>query len=120
APVSRKAAPRSPVPRSTARRPPVSRRTALRLLSGAVAVAASAAGAAVPAAHARGGGRPAGVSRPSSPRVEELLARLTLDEKIALVHGATDPAPLGQAGYVPGVPRLGVPPLRLADGPAGV
>ncbi|NUO45563.1 MAG: beta-glucosidase, partial [Streptomyces sp.] len=49
-----------------------------------------------------------------------LLARLTLDEKISLLHGATDPASLGQAGYVPGVERLGIPPLRLADGPAGV
>ncbi|WP_414497696.1 beta-glucosidase family protein [Streptomyces sp. CRN 30] len=53
-------------------------------------------------------------------RVERLLARLTLAEKVSLLHGAPDPAPLGQAGHVPGVPRLGVPALRLADGPAGV
>jgi beta-glucosidase len=26
----------------------------------------------------------------------------------------------GQAGYLPGVPRLGVPSLRMADGPPGV
>jgi len=47
---------------------------------------------------------------------------MTLAEKIALIHGATE-APSsyqGQAGYVPGVPRLGVPALRLADGPPGV
>ncbi|MEU6179976.1 hypothetical protein [Streptomyces coeruleorubidus] len=31
-----------------------------------------------------------------------------------------NPSPLGQAGYVPDVERLGIPPLRLADGPAGV
>jgi beta-glucosidase len=48
------------------------------------------------------------------------MGRLTLDEKISLLHGATDPDSLGQAGYVPGVQRLGIPPLRLADGPAGV
>src|SRR5207248_11034026 len=43
-----------------------------------------------------------------------------LDVKISLLHGATDPDSLGQAGYVPGVERLGIPPLRLTDGPAGV
>jgi beta-glucosidase len=45
---------------------------------------------------------------------------MTLEEKISLVHGARDPRVLGQAGYWPGLPRLGIPPLRLADGPAGV
>ncbi|WP_338682842.1 beta-glucosidase [Streptomyces acidiscabies] len=53
-------------------------------------------------------------------RVDSLVPRLTLDEKLGLLHGAPDPDPLGQAGYLPGVPRLGIPPLRLADGPAGV
>ncbi|MGA6223787.1 beta-glucosidase family protein, partial [Streptomyces umbrinus] len=53
-------------------------------------------------------------------RVEGLLTKLTLDEKLSMLHGATDPKALGQAGYVPGVERLGIPPLRLADGPAGV
>lgn len=93
----------------------VSRRSALRLLGGAIAVAAAATGGLTPPAHA--------LDRPgqgAGPRVEGLLARLTLDEKISLLHGATDPDSLGQAGYVPGVERLGIPPLRLADGPAGV
>jgi beta-glucosidase len=45
---------------------------------------------------------------------------MTLEEKLVLVHGARDPQDLGQAGYWPGLPRLGIPPLRLADGPAGV
>ncbi|MDN3296539.1 beta-glucosidase [Streptomyces ficellus] len=53
-------------------------------------------------------------------RVDELLAALTLDEKLTFLHGAKDPRSLGQAGWIPGVPRLGIPPLRLADGPAGV
>ncbi|MEE1755475.1 beta-glucosidase family protein [Streptomyces sp. SP18CS02] len=52
--------------------------------------------------------------------MDDILARLTLDEKLTFLHGAKDPAGLGQAGWIPGVPRLGIPPLRLADGPAGV
>jgi beta-glucosidase len=53
-------------------------------------------------------------------KLDRLIAQMTLDEKIAMLHGATDPERYGQAGYLPGVPRLGVPPLRLTDGPAGV
>lgn len=47
---------------------------------------------------------------------------MTLDEKLALIHdGREDPATyLGQAGYIAGVPRLGIPGLRMADGPPGV
>ncbi|MEV4109612.1 glycoside hydrolase family 3 C-terminal domain-containing protein [Nonomuraea sp. NPDC049695] len=52
--------------------------------------------------------------------VDALLGQLTLEEKISLLHGARDPASRGQAGYLPGVPRLGIPEVRLADGPAGV
>ncbi|WAZ20130.1 beta-glucosidase [Streptomyces cinnabarinus] len=95
----------------------VSRRSALRLTGGAIAVAAAATGGPTPPARAHAQSAP---DPSAGRRVEGLLADLTLDEKISLLHGATDPAPLGQAGYVPGVPRLGIPPLRLADGPAGV
>ncbi|MFD7926556.1 glycoside hydrolase family 3 N-terminal domain-containing protein [Streptomyces sp. NPDC059742] len=63
---------------------------------------------------------PAAAEAKGAARVDALLERLTLDEKTALLHGAPDPDSLGQAGYVPGVPRLGIPALRLADGPAGV
>jgi beta-glucosidase len=52
--------------------------------------------------------------------IEALIAQMTLDEKLSMLHGAEDPNELGQAGYIPGVPRLGIPELRLADGPAGV
>ncbi len=52
--------------------------------------------------------------------IHTLVEQMTLDEKLALVHGTRDPNGLGQAGYWPGVPRLGIPPLRLSDGPAGV
>lgn len=91
-----------------------SRRSALRLVGGAVAVAAAATSPGfAPSAHAASG-------PDAGQRVEGLIRRLTLDEKISLLHGAADPESLGQAGFVPGVPRLGIPSLRLADGPAGV
>jgi beta-glucosidase len=55
-------------------------------------------------------------------RLQQLLSSMTLEEKISLLHGvlenpATDQ---GEAGYLPGIPRLGIPPLRIADGPPGV
>jgi beta-glucosidase len=55
-------------------------------------------------------------------RVDALLARMTLAEKLSLIHDSPeDPRHYqGQAGYVAGVPRLGIPGLRLADGPPGV
>lgn len=109
----------------------VSRRRAIGLLGamGAVGAALGAGGcaASVPpggaaprkaSASAAAGG--AGSRPGSGARIDALLERLTLDEKTAMLHGGPDPAPLGQAGYLPGVPRLGIPALRLADGPAGV
>jgi len=55
-------------------------------------------------------------------RVDKLLGAMTLDEKIAMIHGAGEDASTyqGEAGYLPGIPRLGIPPMRLADGPPGV
>jgi beta-glucosidase len=55
-------------------------------------------------------------------RVDKLLSQMTLAEKLTLVHGtAEDPAVYqGQAGYLAGIPRLGIPGLRFADGPPGV
>jgi beta-glucosidase len=55
-------------------------------------------------------------------RVDKLLSQMTLQEKITLIHGThEDPkAYQGQAGYLGGVPRLGIPSLRFADGPPGV
>ena len=55
-------------------------------------------------------------------RVELLLKQMTLEEKMNLIRGnVEDPATnQGQAGYLPGVPRLNIPSLRFADGPPGV
>ena len=62
-------------------------------------------------------------------RADLVLAQMTLDEKISLVHGVSAPrgttpdattAALlarsnGGAGFVPGIARLGLPDLQMAD-----
>jgi beta-glucosidase len=47
-----------------------------------------------------------------SDRVADLLARLTLEEKVSLCAGA-------DMWSTPGVARLGIPPLFVTDGPSG-
>lgn len=63
-------------------------------------------------------------------RVEDLLAQMTLEEKLHLLKGAglessTDlgsggTAVPGAAGVIVPTPRLGIPTIYLADGPAGL
>jgi beta-glucosidase len=64
-------------------------------------------------------------------RAELVLRQMTLDEKLALLHGNGMPharnwqMPLtylgnGGAGYVEGVPRLGIPPIVISDAAYGV
>ncbi|TMC05177.1 MAG: beta-glucosidase [Chloroflexi bacterium] len=58
-------------------------------------------------------------------RVNALVHAMTLDEEIAMLTGSPgagvpDPTPNGATGFVPGVPRLGIPAIRFTDGPAGV
>jgi beta-glucosidase len=52
-------------------------------------------------------------SKPIEARVADLLPRLTVDEKISMVHAKSTFA-------VAGVPRLGIPDLWMDDGPMGV
>jgi hypothetical protein len=50
-------------------------------------------------------------------QVESWISQLTLKEKCELLRGSVDTH--GYTGYVPGVPRLGIPSLRMNDGPQG-
>jgi len=53
----------------------------------------------------------------SDERANLLLAQMTLEEKIEMVHGEL-PAPYGF--YNAPILRLGIPALTMADGPAGI
>lgn len=54
-------------------------------------------------------------------KVSALLRAMTLEEKMNLCHGQAEGRGLvGNGGYLPGIPRLGVPEIRMHDGPAGV
>ncbi|MCM1224143.1 MAG: glycoside hydrolase family 3 protein, partial [Lachnospiraceae bacterium] len=45
--------------------------------------------------------------------IEKIVEELTLEEKIGMIHGA-------ELFATAGVERLGIPPLRMSDGPMGV
>ena len=63
-------------------------------------------------------------------RADMVLKEMTLDEKIAMLHGTGmiglgPVSPLhtgfnGGAGYVVGVPRLGIPAIQMSDAAYGV
>ncbi len=64
-------------------------------------------------------------------RADLLVKALTLDEKISLLHGngweelmggpdRLPPRALGNAGFIPGIPRLGIPDMQMADATVGV
>lgn len=75
-----------------------------------------------------------GVGTLTDGEIWALVSQMTLDEKTGMVRGIADTAAtcgnvyvsewvqgcVGQAGRVQGVPRLGIPELRLTDGPAGI
>ncbi len=95
---------------------------AVALLAAQTPVASASAFQAAPQAPA---------TADAAARASALVAQLTREEKLQLVHGYFPPmadrtpgAPLDQmipsAGYVPGVPRLGIPALRESDASLGV
>ena len=65
-------------------------------------------------------------------RADLIVAQMSLDEKIQLVHGMGWMAmflpaqggpgvrSMGGAGFIPGIPRLGIPDLQISDAAVGV
>jgi beta-glucosidase len=65
-------------------------------------------------------------------RADLVMGKMTLDEKIQLLHGLgwkslfapVESGPgvrsLGGAGFIPGIPRLGIPDLQMSDAAVGV
>lgn len=95
----------------------------------------SAAGDAVPVTVSLGGYtsnavtiavRPPPAEMDPDLRASRMLARMTQDEKVHLIHGhggpvtAIPPLPRGAGGYIPPLPRLGIPALYFSDGSTGV
>ncbi|MFM0249996.1 beta-glucosidase family protein [Paraburkholderia sediminicola] len=72
---------------------------------------------------------PTGPDAIADSRAAALVAQMTTAEKIQLVHGVgipnaglggPYPAGVNGAGYIPGIPRLGIPGLAMADSAGGV
>jgi beta-glucosidase len=68
-------------------------------------------------------------SLPAAQRAQMAVAQMTQEEKLSLVHGVIaarwggKPKPdasIGSAGYIPGIPRLGIPALQETDAELGV
>jgi len=55
-------------------------------------------------------------SLPVAARLDALLAKLSMPQKLTWIHGTIGP----YDGYVPGIPDLDVPSLDLGDGSAGI
>ena len=96
-------------------------RRGLRAIAGGVAAGALAIAGAATAGQADG-------SAGARARADAIVARMTRDEKIALVHALFPPMAKGKtreelvsaAGHIDAIPRLGVPTVRESDASLGV
>ncbi|TDN81111.1 beta-glucosidase [Stakelama pacifica] len=71
---------------------------------------------------------PAENAQQARARADALVAKMTLEEKLSLVHGLFPPMAAGKtdqelipsAGHIDGIPRLGIPTVRESDASLGV
>lgn len=102
--------------------------TTFALLAGSVALPAQSTATKDEAKEAAQPWRNA--TLPAEKRADLLLDKLTLDQKIQLLHGTGDPHDgppdprandgLGGSGYVPGFPEYGLPGIQMDDSAYGV
>ena len=96
----------------------------------AAAAAAALACSALALVGAAGGGQAASrrhrlplgrLQRPAATRAAAVLAKMTLDDKLAMVDGTGfSTGAAGYVGHIAANPRLCIPGLNLEDGPQGV
>ncbi len=99
-------------------------------LAGAATVAAiqTGAGAQTTTASATTPSAATAAAAQARARADAIVARMTQDEKLLLVHGLFPPMATGKsanelipsAGHIDGIPRLGVPLVRESDASLGV
>ncbi len=106
----------------------MSLRRVLALPALTVLIAAGFVGGAAPGGQAQVPSGAWGSGTLTGAQLASLVALMTPDEEVGMLHGYGDPPSLtspvpsvnGEAGGIAGVPRLGIPPLRFTDGPAGI
>ena len=91
--------------------------TLITAASVAAATLASVAGASQPAAAAAVSCPWVGSSAPISQRVSQLLAKMTVAQKVTVLTGASGSS---YVGFTPAIGALCIPAMNLEDGPAGV
>jgi beta-glucosidase len=103
------------MPRTT----PGWRRTRIAALAVATAAAslAAVAGTTPPAAAASAACPWVGSSAPIAQRVSQLLAKMSVTQKVDLLTGASGSS---YVGFIPAIGSLCIPAINLEDGPAGV
>ncbi|MFL9839497.1 beta-glucosidase [Sphingomonas sp. ST-64] len=97
-------------------------------LLSAAAIGAVATGTGMAQQAPKAAAKSAPSAQQARARAEAIVAKLTLDEKIMLVHGLFPPMADGKtqnalipsAGHIDGVPRVGIPIVRESDASLGV
>ena len=60
------------------------------------------------------------ISQGAKERAADLVSQMTLEEKCTLIHGTKGDGEYEDGFHIMPIPRLGIPAIRMADGPQGV